>query len=560
METAMLTRRAFHQRLVALAFASALPRPVFAAAGAAVPMAEQVLNRLSFGANDASRAEFAALGAQGWLEAQLALPPSDADLDIRLAEAVLRIKYDAGDDGENRSWPAMDEMRPLSALGADPADHVRLLDFTNPMEYTERIRPSQEVISASLIRAVHAKAQLRELITQFWHDHFSVNALKFEGTAAFFPSYDMMLRTNAFGNFRVMLGEVARSPAMLYYLNNEESRASPANENFARELLELHTMGAQNYVNDTAPNWRDVPGAADGLALAYTDQDVYEVARAFTGWTVGDGRYVSEGIETPKTGRFHYVEAWHDPYQKRILGVEFEPNQAPMADGDRVMDILATHPGTAAFVCKKLIRRLLVDDPDPAMIDRIAGVFLAASDAPDQIAQVIRAIVADPLFAETPPSKLRRPFEFLAGLYRATGAQVKSPEMAFDWQLSRAGWHQHTYGPPTGHPDRASRWSSASNMNRYVDLAFFAHDDWFGCTDTSLGEATPVEAQSFAAFTGYWVQRLRGPDAPDVLAELSSAFEIGDVDAAMDLKPEDRNGAAAMAVAFAAMTPQFMRR
>ncbi len=556
----MLTRRAFHQRLAALAFASALPRPVFAAAGTAVPMAEQVLNRLSFGANDASRAEFAALGAQGWLEAQLALPPSDADLDIRLAEARLRISYDAGDDGENRSWPAMDELRPLTALGADPADHVRLLDFTNPMEYTERIRPAQEVISASLIRAVHAKAQLRELITQFWHDHFSVNAMKFEGTAAFFPSYDAMLRTSAFGNFREMLGLVARSPAMLYYLNNEESRASPANENFARELLELHTMGAQNYVNDTAPNWRDVPGAADGLALAYIDQDVYEVARAFTGWTVGDGRYVSEGIETPKTGRFHYVEAWHDPYQKRILGVEFEPNQAPMADGDRVMDILATHPGTAAFVCKKLIRRLLVDDPDPAMIDRIAGVFLAASEAPDQIAQVIRAIVADPLFAATPPSKLRRPFEFLAGLYRATGAQVKSPEMAFDWQLSRAGWHQHTYGPPTGHPDRASRWSSASNMNRYVDIAFFAHDDWFGCTDTSLGAATPAEAQSFAAFTGYWVQRLRGPETPDVLAELADAFDVSDPEAAMDLNPEDRNGAAAMAVAFAAMTPQFMRR
>ena len=397
-------------------------------------------------------------------------------------------------------------------------------------------------------------------MTQFWHDHFSVNAMKFEGTAVFFPSYDAMLRENAFGNFRVMLGYVARSPAMLYYLNNEESRASPANENFARELLELHTLGAQNYLNDTAPNWHDVPGAADGLALGYIDQDVYEVARAFTGWTVGDGRYISEGVEAPKSGMFYYVEAWHDPYQKRILGVEFEPNQAPMADGDRVLDVLATHPGTAAFVCKKLIRRLLVDDPDPVMIDRIAAVFLAASDAPDQIAQVIRAIVADPVFSETPPSKLRRPFEFLAGLYRATGAEISATELGFDWQLSRAGWHQHSYGPPTGHPDRASRWSSPSTMNRYVDLAFFAHDDWFGCTNTKLGEATPKDAKSFAQIAGYWVAKLRGPDAGDVLAELAQAYGVSDMNAPMDLTTDDVQGGAMMAVAFAAMTPQFMYR
>ena len=556
----MLTRRAFHQRLVAMAMASALPRAGFAAVDATVSAAEQFLNRLSFGANEASRAEYATLGPRGWLEAQLAMGVSDAGLDRRLEEARLRINYEAGDDPEYGKWDALDEMRPLVNLKRDPAENVRLLDFSVAMEYVERSRPAYEVSAAALIRAVHAKAQLRELMTQFWHDHLSVNAQKFEGTAVFFPSYDAMLRENAFGNFRVILGEMARSPAMLYYLNNEESRASPANENFARELLELHTLGAQNYLNDTAPNWHNVPGASDGLALGYIDQDVYEVARAFTGWTVGDGRYISDGVDAPKTGRFHYVEAWHDPYQKRILGVEFEPNQAPMADGDRVLDILAIHPGTAAFVCKKLIRRLLVDDPDPAMIDRIAAVFLAASDAPDQIAQVIRAIVAEPAFIETPPSKLRRPFEFLAGLYRATGADVKSPEMAWDWQLSRAGWHQHTYGPPTGHPDRASRWSSASTLNRYVDLAFFAHDDWFGTTEMKLGEATPADAKSFAELHKFWAAKLLGPDAGDTFPELAEAYGITDMNVPMGLSADDLQGGAAMAVAFAAMTPQFMLR
>ena len=239
----MLTRRAFHQRLVAMAMASALPRAGFAAVDAALPAADQFLNRLSFGANKASRAEYAALGAQGWLEAQLAMAARDPGLDTRLDEARLRISYEAGDDPEHGKWDAVDEMRPLVNLKRDPAENVRLLDFTVAMDYAERSRPASEVSAAALIRAMHSKAQLREVMTQFWHDHLSVNAQKFEGTAAFFPSYDAMLRDNAFGNFRVILGEMARSPAMLYYLNNEDSRASPANENFARELLELHTLG-----------------------------------------------------------------------------------------------------------------------------------------------------------------------------------------------------------------------------------------------------------------------------------------------------------------------------
>jgi len=138
----------------------------------------------------------------------------------------------------------------------------------------------------------------------------------------------------------------------------------------------------------------------------------------------------------PETGRFHYVESWHDPYQKRVLAVEFGPNRAPMADGDQVLDLLANHPGTAVFICRKLIHRLLADDPDPAMVDRVAAVFLNAADAPDQIAQVIRAIVADPLFASTPPHKLRRPFEYLAAIYRATGAAMVIPENGFSLAMT----------------------------------------------------------------------------------------------------------------------------
>ena len=558
-----LTRRIFHAHLLTAALAAALapvlPRVGRAGGNAQPAPADQFLNRLSFGANAASRAAVAALGPQGWLDQQLALPPSDPALAARLARARLRLTYPAGDDGQGHSWPAKDAALPLAALSANPATAVPLLDFTNPVDYAERIRPAQEVIAASLIRAVHAPAQLREVVTQFWHDHFNVNALKSETTAAFFPGYDAMLRDNAFGNFRVMLGQVARAPAMLYYLNNDDSRASPANENFARELLELHTLGVENYRNDTSPNWHAVPGAAAGLALAYIDQDVYEVARAFTGWSVGDGRMISDGVAAPKTGLFHYVEAWHDPYQKRILAVEFAPNAAPMHDGDRVLDMLATHPGTAAHIARKLIRRLLADDPDPGMVARIAAVFLAHANSPGQIAQTIRAIVAEPAFTGQPPQKLRRPFEYLAALYRATGAQVNAPEASFAWFLAQAGWFQHEYGPPTGHPDRADRWTSAATLGRMVDLALYAHDDWFACTDSQIAALLPPGPVSFDVLTQTFLPLLLGT-SDDPLEAFANQLGITDRAEPFDLTAEERHGFAAAAVAFAALTPQFMLR
>lgn len=553
----MLTRRAFHQTLIATALTTALPRVGLAfAAGRAD---EVFLNRLTFGASDADRAALLALGQSEWLEAQLTMPVRDAGLQKRLSDARLHIVYAAGDDGVNGAWDAVDEMRPLGFLDADPAAQVRLLNFETAMDYAERTRPAQEVIAASLICAVHAPAQLREVMTQFWHNHFHVNALKDETTAAFFPCHDKIMRENALGNFRTLLGQVARSPAMLYYLNNADSTASPANENFARELLELHTLGAEHYINDTAPNWRDVPGAAKGLAQAYIDQDVYEVARAFTGWSVGDGRFVSDGVHAPESGLFHYVEAWHDPYQKRVLGVEFPPHQGPMQDAEQVMDILAHHPGTARFVSRKMIRRLLTDDPDPAMVARIAAVFMQAADAPDQIAQVVRAIVQDPAFAATPPGKFRRPFEFLAALYRATGVEVSASDLGWDWQLTQAGWKQHSYGPPTGHPDRASRWSSASTMARMVDFALYAHDDWFGCTATPLASLMPKGA-SFAACGQFWTERLLGPDAVTDFADLAAAFGVADRAAPMTLSEDEAQGLAATFVAFAAISPDFMLR
>jgi uncharacterized protein (DUF1800 family) len=554
----MITRRTFHARLLAALAVASGPGAAFARApdGTADDL---WLNRLTFGANAASRAAIAARGRAGWLDDQLGLGPSDPDLDARLAGARLRIAYPAGRDQHGNRWRATDELRPLQALTADPESLVRLVVWGKGagLDWAERQRPAQEVIAASLIRAVHAQAQLREVMTQFWHDHFNINALRGDTTAAFFASHDAALRTHAFGNFRTLLGEVARAPAMLYSLNAADSRASPANENYARELLELHTLGAGNYLNGRYTAWQDVPGATEGRAVGYLDLDVYEVARAFTGWSVGDGRWITETETAPATGRLHYIAQWHDPYQKRILGREFAPNRAPMADGEEVLDILAAHPGTAHFVCTKIARRLLADDPDPALVTRLAAVFLAASGADDQIAQVLRALIASPDFA-APPTKLRRPFELLAALYRASGADVTGVDNSFDWYLARAGWHQHQFDPPTGHPDRLAAWTGASTLNRMADLALYAHDDWFGAATANLQSVRDTETA--ADFLARHAGSLVPARAGEIAAVVAGLAAVDPDSPAADMTPEVRHSGATAAIALAALTPEFLLR
>lgn len=550
----MLNRREF----LASAVMAAMLRPGAALAQAAAANPDDVfLNRLTFGATAADRSALAQMGRAVWLDDQLARPVGDPQIAAILDALRLRIEYEADDDGEGGAWPAVNELRPLTTMTADPATLLPLLDWETPMDYSERARPAEEVILAALTRAVHAPAQVREVMTQFWHDHFNVNITKDEFVAVFSPSYDATLRDNALGNFRALLGAVAKSPSMLIYLNNAESVASPANENYARELLELHTLGAPSYVNHLYDRWTEVPLDDDGVAMGYIDEDVYEVARAFTGWTVGDGRWIGEGARSDLSGKFYYAEVWHDPYQKRIMGVEFAPNRAPLADGEQVLDMLAHHPGTARFVCAKIARRLLADDPDPDLIARMAVLFRDQWQAPDQIAQVVRLLVLDPAF-DAPPAKIRRPFEFLAALYRASGARVGGESTSYHWQLSQAGWLQHTFPPPTGHPDRLEDWLSGTVILRLVDLALYAHDDWFGCTTTRLSGTIPEAARTLADLARDWSVRCTGLPA-DALPELWAGINaLPD-----DPLPKDegsRHDLAAMSLAFAALTPQFLFR
>ncbi|MEQ1771096.1 MAG: DUF1800 domain-containing protein [Devosia sp.] len=548
-----LDRRQFHAFALAM-LAAGVARPVLSANAS---NARTLLNRLTFGATAESVAQFEVLGKEAWLERELTKPVMDDTLAARLASAKLRIEYEAGNDGPGREWAARNEDWPYQYLEADGATLLRLVDYEQATDYSERVRPAVEVQAAALTRAVHADAQLREVMTQFWHDHFNVNAMKDEHTGAYFAQYDKGLRENALGSFRALLAHVARSPSMLFYLNNEASRASPANENFGRELLELHTLGAENYFNDLYADWKAVPGAGEGLALGYIDQDVYEVARAFTGWSFGDGRWIAEGDEAPRSGAFHYIDGWHDPYQKRILAVELGPNRGPMEDGETVLDLLAHHSGTAHFIARKLIRRLLTDEPSEALVAAAAATFLAAADAPDQMAQVIRTIVLSEEFDTTPPRKLKRPFEYLASLYRATGVDLASPRLDYVWQLSQAGWNQHEFRPPSGHPDESGHWANTNTLNGTVNIALYAHEQWFSGVAANLS-VLPKGVSSWGDLFGHWVRQLGGDDTA-VTGELLAAAEI-DPSWTIEGDENERAWAQGSAIGIAALQPHFLFR
>jgi len=317
-----------------------------------------------------------------------------------------------------------------------------------------------------------------------------------------------VIRKHCLGNFREFLEAVATSASMGYYLDNASSRASPANENYARELFELHTLGAEHYFNDLYNRWKDVPGAKEGAAVAYIDQDVYEAARAFSGWTVGDGSDDYKGGHFPKTGQFYYFDGWHDNYQKRVLGAEIEPNQGPMADGRKVLDLVAYHPGTAEHICAKLCRRLVGDHPPPAVVSTAIQVWKDHAKKPFQIRETVRAIISSKEFTQSLSTKLKNPFELVCSILRVTKAEVTpSPNL---WStLHGTGYKLFEYGPPTGHPDREDYWLGTGSLLAKWNLLIFLFQDWMESAKFNLG-AQQATARSSAQIVEFWCKRMLG--------------------------------------------------
>ena len=309
-----------------------------------------------------------------------------------------------------------------------------------------------ELQLARLLRAVYSRRQLYEVMVDFWSNHFNVFAAK--GADRWLTtSYDRdTVRPHALGRFRDLLLATAKSPAMLFYLDNWMSVAPNAflasrapnlrrqgiNENYARELMELHTLGV------------------DG---GYTQKDVQEVARCFTGWTIRRPRGEAE---------FTFEPRLHDNGAKIVLGVPIAAGGG-MEDGLKVIDLLGRHPSTAKFIATKLARRFVADDPPAAIVSKAENAF-RQSDG--DIRTVLRAIIDAPEFftPETYRSKVKKPLEYVASALRVTGSETEITHQLLRY-LGRMGEPLFLAQPPTGYPDVGSSWVSPDMLLTRVNFA-----------------------------------------------------------------------------------------
>lgn len=523
----------------------------------AVPPVELIaLNRMAYGPRPGDVERVQQMGFQSYVDEQL--NPNDADdvvCNQKIAETRLRIQYSGGSN-----YPPADEMRPLRTI-VDNWGLSQLWPLTKNPAYQERIRPVEEVRAATLLRAVYSKWQLREVLVEFWHNHFNVDAYSDTRISATWPIYDRdVIRRHCLGNFRNMLRDVAKSIAMGFYLDNVFSRDGPANENFARELFELHTLGQENYLNHLYNRWRDVPGALAGNPIGYIDQDVYESARAFTGWTIAHGQTVSGNFRLPDTGEFAYVDLWHDNAQKRVLAFEIESNQPPLSDGEEVIRLVSSHPGTARHICRKLCRRLLADDPPDSLVQSLATIWLAHKDAPDQIARTVRALLLSDEFANTFGRKVKRPFEVIVSFLRATNANV-TPNARVFWSLQEMGYRMFNWGPPTGHPEEPEAWLSTNGMLRRWNIISQLQANWFEAASFNLPGQTPP-GRTCRQIVAFWVERLLAVPPPqstiDRLVDL--VRQNGSADAPPTGTTEEINDRIRSMVTLIAMTPEFQLR
>ena len=324
-------------------------------------------------------------------------------------------------------------------------------------------RISAELQAAKLSRVVLSERQLQEVMVDFWFNHFNVDARK--GAVKWMVSdYERTaIRPHALGKFRDLLLATSRHPAMLFYLDNWMStkadqvvRAGPQrgrqmglNENYAREIMELHTLGV------------------DG---GYTQKDVIDVARAFTGWS----------IEKPREqGTFVFRPPAHDQGEKHILGHALAAGGGEQ-DGLRVIDILSKHPSTARFIGTKLARRFVSDDPPPALVERAAKTF---RDTDGDIRKVMVTIIASPEFfsQEAYRAKIKTPLEIVASSVRALdgelappggpGAQQPGGGFALAQQVGKLGEPLYQQQPPTGYPDVAEAWVNTGALLSRMNFA-----------------------------------------------------------------------------------------
>jgi uncharacterized protein (DUF1800 family) len=446
-------------------YASTTPPGIALASSTLTPDQQilHVLNRVGYGPRPGDVERVRQMGLAAYLRRQLdpaSIPDPEVDQALRryptltMSTAALAAEYPR---------PAKEARRKVASGEMGKKD----LEASFPPE-RRPFRVVAELQAAKLTRAVFSERQLEEVMVDFWFNHFNVNPHK-GAIVHMATSYERdAIRPHALGRFRDLLTATARHPAMLYYLDNwlstradyvlpsgpNQGRRLGLNENYARELMELHTLGV------------------DG---GYTQQDIVEVARCFTGWSI-DG--------AQQTGGFVFRSRAHDQEPKRVLGRAI-PSGGGERDGLMVIDLLARHPSTARFISTKLARRFVSDDPPPALVARAAAVF---RETDGDIRAVLAAIFSSPEFLspEAYRAKIKTPLEVTASAVRAVAARIEPPEneagefpdggaFGFARRVARLGQPLYEAQPPTGYADRAEAWVNTgaliTRMNFALDLA-----------------------------------------------------------------------------------------
>jgi uncharacterized protein (DUF1800 family) len=457
-----------------------------------------VLNRIGFGARPGDVERVQHMGLSAYIDQQLH-PERIADpvLEGRLA-TFETISLSSRDLADKYFLPA-EEMRKDLQLKQQKADQKAIANGTMtadanggapklqlPPEVRQIQQQQQNVINelmqARLLRAVTSERQLDEVLVDFWFNHFNVFVGK-GPVRQYLTEYERdSIRPYVLGNFRELLGATAHSPAMLFYLDNwqsstpnspmlatpeiqrrlqdprlppaqrqqilariqqmqgQQNRPSPRglNENYGRELMELHTLGV------------------DG---GYTQTDVIEVARAFTGWTIAGPR---------QGGGFVFNPRMHDFGEKTILGVHF-PAGGGQDEGERVLDLLARQPATAHHIAYQLAQRFVADEPPAALVDRAATKFL---DSQGDLREVTRLIITSPEFfsAAAYRAKVKSPYEFVLSAVRAADATVENAQPLVQ-QMRVLGMPLYGCQPPTGYSNTADAWVNTGALLNRLNFA-----------------------------------------------------------------------------------------
>lgn len=284
--------------------------------------------------------------------------------------------------------------------------------------------------SATLLRAVKSKRQLYEKMVEFWTDHFNIHYAQ----VGFYKLMDDRdaIRPHALGKFKDLLMASAKSPAMIIYLNNNTNRLGAPNQNYTREVYELHCLGVDN---------------------GYTQQDIAEGARCFTGWNY-DSRTLVNNLPNPLFGTFRFISGNHDQGTKTVLGNFFAANGG-LTDGERLIDILANHPNTARFIVTKLWRWFIGNEPTTAQVSAIAQVF---TNTQGDIKEVVRAVLNRANFVGA-KMKFKRPFHMVASIMRSANVATSNWATIAGTHLQLMGHRPFQWAPPDGYPDKESYWS-----------------------------------------------------------------------------------------------------